>query len=165
MATTGITPPDITSSTGKVRLLIGDAVAVATTQSGIGTYNKFSDRDIEDFLTLAGDNPHRAAGYIYNQWAALAADEAKIVTDVDLKVDLTYRYKALVERANWFFNQADQLDESALLADSFQIVPTGRPSGKEWDSSRTTEPVIISLTSAQYASIIPDPDVLYLIID
>jgi hypothetical protein len=125
MATTGVTPPDITSPTGKVRFLIGDTTAVATTQSGIGTYTYYSDRDIEDFLTLAGANPHRAAGYIYNQWASLAADEAKIVTDVDLKVDLTFRYKALVERAKWFFDQADAEDEKAG-GDAFLIVPTGQ---------------------------------------
>lgn len=125
MATTGVTPPDITSPTGKVRFLIGDTTAEATTQSGIGTYKYYSDRDIEDFLTLAGNSPHRAAGYIYNQWASLAADEAKVVTDVDLKVDLTFRYKALVERAKWFFDQADAEDEKAG-GDAFLIVPTGQ---------------------------------------
>lgn len=128
MGTSGITPPDVTTNTGKVRYLIGDITFVGSGQTGIGDYNKFSDRDIEDFLTVASDNPFRAAGYIYHQWAALAADESKVVTDVDLKVDLTFRHDALTERAKWFFDQALIEEERAAVADgsAFQIVHTGR---------------------------------------
>jgi hypothetical protein len=122
----GVTPVDVSSNTGKVRFLIGDTKYVATTQTGVGEYNYFSDRDIEDFLTLGSGSPHRAAGYIFNQWASVAATEAETVQDTDLKIDLEKRYKALVERANWFFGEADKLDDAAGGEDAFQIVPTGR---------------------------------------
>lgn len=114
----GIAPVDPASPRGQVRMLVGDTKYTDTTP-GMGAYNFFSDGEIDGFLTIGGQNIHRAAGWVMMQWANIAADEARIITDVDLKADLTKRYDALAAQAKTFFELADKFDSS------FDIVRTG----------------------------------------
>jgi hypothetical protein len=126
MTNRGIAPLDPSSDVGKVRLLVGDTVytALVPPEVGYGDYTNFSDDEIEAFLTAGGDSTMRAAGFAYMQLAATAAMESVSIADYDLKVDLTKRAGDLRAMAEFYFEQADQIDGAS--EDAFIIVPTGQ---------------------------------------
>lgn len=139
----GVAPINVNSPRGKVRLLIGDTKFTAA-GPGRGVYNYFSDTELDSFLLLGDQNVHRAAGYAMLQWANVAAADAIVVTDVDLKVDLTKQAEILAARADRLFALADSDGDRGAEEDSFLIVPTGRRGHTDaeltaryrgWDSS------------------------------
>ncbi|UXO93827.1 hypothetical protein Pan2_08 [Pseudanabaena phage Pan2] len=122
MATTGVYPPDFTTDTGKVRLLIGDLVAT-NVSGGSGDYLFFSDDDIDGYLLLS-DNIYRVAGFALNGLAAVAADQAESVKDYDIAIDRRQRAEQFREQAKQMFAQAERADAEGDTG--FQIVTTGK---------------------------------------
>jgi hypothetical protein len=92
--------------------------------AGEGDFNYFSDEELNAFLTVGEGSVNRATALAYLQWAAIAADEARIITDVDLKVDLIKRASLIADRAAYFNDRADAEDDAK--AEQFLIVPTGQ---------------------------------------
>jgi predicted type IV restriction endonuclease len=125
MPNLGSIPVDFTTPLGLVRSNLGDVSYKDTTLAGQGDFNYFSDDELNAFLQAGSGSVYRATATAFLQWAAVAADEAGIITDVDLKVDLTKRATLLAQRADYFLAKADAEDE-AKAGDSFLIVPTGR---------------------------------------
>lgn len=125
MSTQGATPPDYGTDLGKLRLIIGDAVAVPLDppQAGQGAYTYFSDDDLTAFLNVE-DGVFRAAGLAYASLAAQAANEAQLTKDFDLTLDMRQKAERLQAQSLWFYARADELDAEG--AEGFQIVSTGR---------------------------------------
>jgi hypothetical protein len=124
MPNLGSIPVDFTSPLGLVRSHLGDVSYKATGSEGEGDFNYFSDEELNAFLTVGEGSVNRATALAYLQWAAIAADEARIITDVDLKVDLIKRASLIADRAAYFNDRADAEDDAK--AEQFLIVPTGQ---------------------------------------
>lgn len=122
MSTSGAYPPNFTTDTGKVRLLIGDLVATNVV-GGSGDYLFFSDDDIAGYLLLS-DNIYRVAGFALNGLAAVAADQAESIKDYDLAVDRRQKAEQFREQAKQMFAQAERADAEG--SEGFQIVSTGK---------------------------------------
>lgn len=122
MSTTGVFPPNFTTDTGKVRLLIGDLAATNVT-GGNGDYLYYSDADITGFLLLDA-NLYRVAGLALNALASQAANEAESVKDYDLAVDRRQKAEQFREQAKTMFAQAERVDAEG--SEGFQIVSTGK---------------------------------------
>jgi hypothetical protein len=123
MPNLGSIPVDFTTPLGLVRSHLGDVSYKATENAGEGDFNYFSDEELNAFLSVGEGSVNRATALAYLQWAAIAADEARIITDVDLKVDLIKRASLIADRAAYFNDKADAEDE-AKAGDAFLIVPT-----------------------------------------
>lgn len=123
MSNVGITPPDFTTSIGKLRSLLGDItyIALIPPATGEGDYTNFSDQELQTYLDLAGgDNLAYAAGYAYSTLAAqFAADAIKVTTD-DESIDLTVRADAMRKLADQWFKRGDVAN--AASNDYFSIV-------------------------------------------
>jgi hypothetical protein len=124
MPNLGSIPVDFTSPLGLVRSHLGDVSYKATDDAAQGDFNYFSDEELNAFLTVGEGSVNRATALAYLQWAAIAADEARIITDVDLKVDLIKRASLIADRAAYFNDRADAEDDAK--AEQFLIVPTGQ---------------------------------------
>lgn len=119
-----ITPPDLESDVGKVRVLIQDMA---------DPYD-FSDDEITVFISLGGGNLFRASA---SAMYAIAAHEAltyKYVKTDDLLVDGTKAADVLLKRAKAFLDQANEqdlidADEAFVLVsrDLFPWVPEATP--------------------------------------
>lgn len=143
MSTTGVYPPDFSSTVGQFRLLIGDTNATNIVAPN-GDYTFFGDAEIDGYLALEA-NIYRAAGFAVNALATQAADQAQTIKDYDLQIDMR-------QRAEQFRRQAEQLFERAILVDAesvdgFQIVRTGRP-------KTTAELAEVNLSDIDYADYI-----------
>jgi hypothetical protein len=125
MANIGIAPYDPSTPVGKVRILTGD-VNYVDAGGGNGTYDLFSDAEIEGFLIAGEDSTLRAAGFAYMALAGVAAVDAKSVKDYDLSIDLRSRADKLREQAIAYFNQADEKDVRDGVSDVFELTRTGR---------------------------------------
>jgi hypothetical protein len=124
MPNLGSIPVDFTTPLGLVRSHLGDVSYKETANPNEGDFNYFSDEELEAFLSVGEGSVNRATALAYLQWAAIAADEARIITDVDLKVDLIKRASLIADRAAYFNDRADAEDDAK--AEQFLIVPTGQ---------------------------------------
>lgn len=108
----GIAPPDFETPVGAFRVLLGDVsfVPLDPVEQGYGSYNLFSDAEIEVFLTHSDGSEVGAAYFAYLQLAGEAAQEAKMVKDFDLQVDLTKRSSELRQVAREFKDRWDSLE-------------------------------------------------------
>jgi len=125
MANTGIAPYDPSTPVGQMRIITGD-VNYVDAGGGNGTYNLFSDVELEGFLALANNELLRSAGFAYMALAGVAAVDAKSVKDYDLSVDLRSRADKLREQAIAYFKQADERDVRDGVFDVFELTRTGR---------------------------------------
>lgn len=133
MTNKGIAPPDPATEVGRFRFLIDDTeyTELDPPEAGQGSYEQFSDADIEAFLMMGDESVNRAMGYAYLRLASEAARESKTVKDFDLSVDLTKRSADLRAIAALWFDRADGED-----ADEFDIVDVfaiGRRDGHRMD--------------------------------
>lgn len=127
----GVYPVDLTSKVGQFRALTGDlnSTPYDPVYPGYQNFVKFSDAEIEGYLTQGGDSVARAIGYSYLYLAGQAAVESKAIKDYDLQVDTTKRAADLTAIAKLWFGQAD--GEDVISAEeAFEIVPTGTSSGQ-----------------------------------
>ena len=126
MSNIGITPPDLTTATGKFRVIAGDTAytALSPEVAGQGDYSLFSDDEIDVFLGMTASTLN-AVGYGYLTLAAQAALEAKNVKDHDLQVDLTKRATELRNAATSFFTRNDSENTANGSAEFFTVVSTG----------------------------------------
>ena len=123
----GVYPLDPATEVGQIRLLVGDTQSVAydPPQTGVQSYETFSDAEIEAFLSAADGSFEDAVAYAYLSLAGRASAESETVKDYDLTVDLTKKatdYRNLAEV--WFSRGLDSKETSA--EDAFEVVPTGR---------------------------------------
>jgi len=121
MTNRGVVPLNPSTSTGQLRLLIGDTdyVDLVPVEPGFGDYNNFSDAELDTFVTSAGGSLTRASGYAYLRLAALSAAGAISWRSDDLAVDSKIpasEYRLLARIA---FEQAD--NEDALGASAFAL--------------------------------------------
>lgn len=130
MVNVGIAPPGPTTDVGRFRLLSGDIAwaPLDPPQPGFGTYEKFSDAEIEAYLAQADSSVPRAIGYSYLYLAGQAAMESLAVKDYDLQVDSTKRAADLRAIAQMWFGLADS-EDVVSAEEGFVIVPTGTDAG------------------------------------
>lgn len=116
----GVAPPDFETDVGKVRALLGDTnwESLDPEIPGEGTYDKYSDAELQVYLNQSG-SVEGAVATAYLQMASSAAEEAKAVKDYDLQVDLTKRAEALRKIAEMWESKAS---ETSL--DYFNVVDT-----------------------------------------
>lgn len=124
-------PVDLTSKVGQFRALTGDlnSTPYDPAYPGFQNFVKFSDAEIEGYLTQGGDSVARAIGYSYLYLAGQAAMESAAIADYDLKIDKTKRAADLTAIAKLWFTQADGEDVISG-EEAFEIVPTGTRSGQ-----------------------------------
>lgn len=127
----GAYPVDLTSKVGQFRALTGDlnSTPYDPVEPGYQNFVKFSDAEIEGYLTQGGGSVARAIGYSYLYLAGQAAIESKAIKDYDLQVDKTKRAADLTAIAKLWFGQADG-EEVIAGEEAFEIVPTGTNSGQ-----------------------------------
>lgn len=119
----GVTPPDLETAVGRVRVFLGDTVweEYIPPQPGFGLYRLYSDHELEVFLEQAGGAVEGAMYLIFLQMSSAAAMESKSVRDLDLQVDLTKRAGDLrAAAALW----KDRWDEVTGAADIFELFDT-----------------------------------------
>lgn len=126
----GVYPVDLTSKVGQFRALTGDlnSTPYDPVEPGYQNFDKFSDAEIDGYLTQGGDSVARAIGYSYLYLAGQAALESKTIKDYDLQIDKTKRATDLTNIAKLWFSQADG-EEVIAGEEAFEIVPTGTRSG------------------------------------
>lgn len=124
----GIAPPDMSTPVGQVRALIGDVewTAYDPPVPGFGMYQKMSDAEIEGFLALSDGDPLGAAYFTYLQMASSAAEEAKVVQDLDLRIDLTKRASELRLIAQMWLDKWNQASADIFETFDTLIVPECR---------------------------------------
>lgn len=85
----GVAPPNPGTPVGALRYLIGDTDYdfLITPEEGYGSYQNFSDLELEGFLVAGGTSVTRASGFAYLRFAALAAAGAISWRSDDLSVD------------------------------------------------------------------------------
>lgn len=123
-------PVDLTSKVGQFRALTGDLNSTPYNPAypGFQNFVKFSDAEIEGYLTQGGDSVARAIGYSYLYLAGQAAMESAAIKDYDLQIDKTKRAADLTAIAKLWFGQADG-EEVIAGEEAFEIVPTGTRGG------------------------------------
>lgn len=123
-------PVDLASKVGQFRALTGDlnSTPYDPVEPGYQNFDKFSDAEIEGYLTQGGDSVARAIGYSYLYLAGQAALESKTIKDYDLQIDKTKRATDLTNIAKLWFSQADG-EEVIAGEEAFEIVPTGTRGG------------------------------------
>lgn len=126
----GVYPVDLTSKVGQFRALTGDlnSTPYDPVEPGYQNFDKFSDAEIDGYLTQGGDSVARAIGYSYLYLAGQAALESKTIKDYDLQIDKTKRATDLTNIAKLWFSQADG-EEVIAGEEAFEIVPTGTRGG------------------------------------
>lgn len=124
-------PVDLTSKVGQFRALTGDlnSTPYDPAYPGFQNFVKFSDAEIEGYLTQGGGSVARAIGYSYLYLAGQAALESKTIKDYDLQIDKTKRATDLTNIAKLWFTQADG-EDIISGEEAFEIVPTGTGSGQ-----------------------------------
>lgn len=127
----GAWPVDLTSKVGQFRALTGDlnSTPYDPAYPGFQNFVKFSDAEIEGYLTQGGESVARAIGYSYLYLAGQAAMESAAIKDYDLQIDKTKRAADLTAIAKMWFGQADG-EEVIAGEEAFEIVPTGTNSGQ-----------------------------------
>lgn len=123
-------PVDLSSNVGQFRALSGDlnSTPYDPVEPGFQNFDKFSDAEIEAYLTQGGGSIARAIGYSYLYLAGQAALQSASIKDYDLTIDETKRAADLRAIAQFWFGQADE-DDVASGEEAFEIVPTGTSSG------------------------------------
>lgn len=126
----GAWPVDLTSPVGQFRALTGDlnGVAYIPDEPGYRAFEKFSDAEIEAYITQANDSIARAIGLSFIYLAGQAAVASKEIRDYDLLVNTTKRAADLRAIAQFWFDQADG-DDGISAEEGFEIVPTGTSGG------------------------------------
>lgn len=121
----GVVPLDPATPVGNLRLILGDVTSapLVPPETGFGSYELFSDDELEAFLAQ-GESPEGAAQLAYMQLAGAAALSAKNVADFDLKVSTEKRAEYLMRMAEMWGDKAD-----ALSADIFEIFDVNIDSG------------------------------------
>lgn len=145
----GVAPPDKGTNVGKMRYALGDAsfTELDPPEAGFGSYQLFSDDELEVMLALSDDNVARAVAIAYRkigaQWAS---------TGVAIKTDdLSYSAKESV--GNWL-NLADYWEKVADAQDAravdniFNLVSVGRREVGKPEASPWPWPCLHSLTRA-----------------
>jgi len=127
----GAYPVDLASDVGQFRALIGDlnSTPYNPVYPGFQNFEKFSDAEIEAYISQGGDSISRGIGYAYLYLAGQAALVSRSIKDYDLQVDNTKRAADLRAIAEFWFKRADE-DDVATAEDAFEIVPTGTSSGE-----------------------------------
>lgn len=118
----GVAPPDYETPTGQIRAILGDTHYEETDTPGIGSYQYFSDAEIEAFLVASDGGIEGAVAFAYNSMATSAALEARTVKDFDLQVSTEKRATELRLLARQWRDKAD-----ALSADIFEVFDTVEP--------------------------------------
>lgn len=118
----GAVPVDLASNVGQFRALIGDLnyELYVPDEPGFGSFEKFSDAEIEGYLAAGGGSIPRAIGFSYLYLAGQAALESRSVADYDLKVDTTKRAADLRAIAQFWFDRADEDDDASGANDIFE---------------------------------------------
>lgn len=140
---TDITPPDYSSSVGKVRALIPDVEQVDWERDGNASY-MFTDAHIEGLLSLYPpiENPNnvdyqstvhirRAAADAVDTLATSEVLVSKVIKTEDLQTDGAKAANALVNRAAALRRQADKEEEDILAGTAFTIVDY-QPARNPW---------------------------------
>lgn len=85
----GVTPPDGTTLSGKVRVLIGDTSPspLEVPEAGLGQYAWYSDSELEILGGMMGENPKRVAIWVLSQVSMSQALLLKKWTSEDLAID------------------------------------------------------------------------------
>lgn len=130
MVNRGITPPDTSTAVGEFRVRSGDLrwEPLDPPEEGFGDYKKWSDDEIEVFLSVSS-SPTWAIYEAYLQLATAAAEASREVSDYDLKVSTTKRADQLLAIANAWKDRADDEDATAGGDEWFDLVPTGSREG------------------------------------
>lgn len=123
-------PVDLVSPVGQFRALTGDlnSVPYSPAEPGFQNFEKFSDAEIEGYLTQGGGSVARAIGFSYLYLAGQAAIASKEVKDYDLLLNTTKRATDLTNIAKIWFGQADG-EDIISGEEAFEIVPTGTRAG------------------------------------
>ena len=163
----GAHPVDLASPVGQFRAMVGDLNSESYTpvEPGIQNFLRFSDAEIEGYLTQAEGSINRAVGYSYLYLAGQAAMEALAIKDYDLQVDSTKRAADLRAIAQMWFGLADT-DDISSAEEGFVLVPTGTNSGgfipelapPIWGRQYTSSPARPSAPSNGAPDLIPDPN-------
>lgn len=143
----GAAPPNKSTGVGKMRYALGDQdfVPLDPPETGFGSYQLFSDDELEVLLELSGGSIPRAVATAYRKiGASWAATGATIKTN-----DLTYSAKDSV--GNWlalaeYWDKVADREEQAAIDSIFMIVPVGRRRGCVPEGSPTPWPCPHSLT-------------------
>lgn len=142
MPNVGLSPIDINTAVGALRLTVGDTESrpLDPPVTGYADYAVWSDDALAVALFNAGDNTLRAAGNLFRQLAADFAQTGRSIRTDDLQLNTLTRGDTLLKVAQSFFDEA-QANENALADDSFLIVPfagrasrgrTVRPEATPW---------------------------------
>jgi hypothetical protein len=131
MPNEGIAPPVYTSTTGQVRVLLGDtdSIPLDPVVAGQGEYMWFSDDEIDAILGLYADNPKRTAARLLITVAGSQALLLKKWSADDLSVDGAAIAEAL---RKWAAQLQDEADAGDASIDIFEISYPGRNQGILW---------------------------------
>jgi len=142
----GLSPYEPTSLVGQVRLLTGDTDAKNVT-GPVGEYLWMSDSDIQGYLRLYDDSPHRVAIFILRLVAMTPAMQYKKWASADLSVDgpaITAALRALIADIEKSLNA----DAAGEIADFVAIVPTG---------AAVSQPALLPAEPRQWRGVDLDP--------
>jgi hypothetical protein len=145
MAGQGVAPADPTTLLGQVRGLVGDTVytALEPPVTGQGSYEYFSDLELNGFLAVSSDSVYRAAGNAVFQLAIGAALTASNIATDDLHVETEKRAADLRAIAAQYFARADADDAKGELADAYFSVTSFDSRGRKHTSSLNGVPATI----------------------
>lgn len=128
----GVAPVDAETLVGKFRLEYGDTEyeEYDPPVDGVGNFKELSDAEIENLLESGGNSVNGALGKYYLALAGHAAQQAKLVKDYDLQVNLMDRSTRLLAVANRYMDEAAKEDRESGADDIFMVHPVGSP--KQW---------------------------------
>lgn len=123
----GVAPADPETPVGKFRLEYGDTeyTEYDPPVADVGNYSELSDAEIENLLASGGDSVSGALGKYYLALSGHAAQQAKLVKDYDLQINLMDRSTRLLAVANRYLEEAGKEDRLAGGDDIFMVHPVG----------------------------------------
>lgn len=128
MANPGVTPPDITTPVGQVRVTLGDTASVALSPivPNQGDYTYFSDDTITVALSLSSGGVTRAVATLVKQLALSLTIAGQSIKADDFAINTLGKGRDLLEVAKSYTAQADAEDALAAREEdgSFAVVST-----------------------------------------
>lgn len=137
----GIAPLDPSTDIGRFRLMAGDATSTPLDppEAGFGSYETFSDAEIQAFLDMAGGRVSLAIALAYTSiaaaWAASSSDNIKAD---DLAVNNVNKVSDWLKLAAFWQSVADN-EAAASGDDGFEIVHMGN----SWEPHPEAAPYVV----------------------
>lgn len=139
MTNRGLRVYDASTSTGELRLNLGDTNFTELTPSEVDyvSFDYFSDATLDSFIESADESITRATGYAYRSLAGILTMSAVSIQTDDLRISTIERAKLMRELASDWLASADSEDQAAA-GDIFDVVPFAgvstyvHPEGSPW---------------------------------